>query len=510
MKLKNKLLQAVIMAPLFMAVTSFAEDYPEPQASVTGHAFSKEKAVLAGDLVQWDVINTVGNQGLLSRVTDTLPDELAFVPDSPRAVEFYEVNADGSIGREITSQWQVAIKGQTMTAYPKDAMRYRYTDAVAELAQPTRFMYRVYSVVRPGVPSGVELVNRESLVIQNPPKVVDGERVDGEEIELTSDAKVYTPEYTRPSVIKQESQDGGETWVEDMTLTSHVDNYLYRIVVAIPPKMAQESLEIYDDMADIIDADGISVYWGDQAWTTESDLEEVTDAFEVTEAPGSDFSIKASKDFIKQLRQSKELTYVTVVSTKTDLQVEDVDATSVQSEVAKFPGNKVPNQALASVDDVDMHSNTVYVRLPEGEVVVPEEPEEPEVPVVPEEPQAPEVPVEPEVPELPEEPTEPTVSEIPVESSLPEKVEPSKVTEEPKVSETKRGRVLPATPKASASESKPKTSQTKKAEVSKSEVKTTKSTPRQILPKAGDTSAILAIIPGIVLLSVVVYLKRKQ
>jgi uncharacterized repeat protein (TIGR01451 family)/LPXTG-motif cell wall-anchored protein len=163
-----------------------------PEASVTGHAFSKEKEVEAGDLVQWDILNTVGNQGVLVKVTDTLPEQLAFIPDSAKAIEFYLVNADGSIGDEITDQWKISVKGQNMTARPKDPMRYRYTDAVSETEVPTRFIYRIYSVVRDGVPSGQDFVNHESLFIENPPKVVDGKRMAGEVIELTSNAKVFT------------------------------------------------------------------------------------------------------------------------------------------------------------------------------------------------------------------------------------------------------------------------------------------------------------------------------
>jgi fimbrial isopeptide formation D2 family protein/LPXTG-motif cell wall-anchored protein len=360
-----------VVAALGTTVPVAASDLPFPKESVTGHAFSKERSVLAGDLVQWDVVNTVGNQGLVMKVTDTLPDELAFVPDSPKAVEFYLVNADGSIGQEITDQWRVSIKGQTMTAYPVDPFSYRYTDDKSEENHPTRFLYRVYSVVRSDVPSGVDLVNRESLFIENPPKIVDGKRLDGEVIELTSDAKVYTPEYKRPTVLKQLSKDGGKTWEEESELSSISDNFMYRIVVAIPPKTAKDSLEICDDMENLIDADAIKIYWGEEPWTASSQLKDVTSEFEVSEKSGSDFSMIAAKSYVKKLRNLDELTYVTVVSTKTDLQISGASSEEVMAEISKYPEAKVPNQALASVDAIDLHSNTVYVSVPENQKVEP-------------------------------------------------------------------------------------------------------------------------------------------
>lgn len=346
------------------------QDLKEPSVSVTDNAFGKDRPVLAGDEIQWDVINTGGNKGYITKVTDTLPDELAFTPNSPKAVEFYEVNYDGTIGNDITSQWTVKISGQTMTATPKNPKKYFYVGAESEKSKPTRFMYRIYSVIRSNVPSGEDFVNNAHLILKNHDSWEKGKKKPGEDVGLTSNAKVHTPKYTKPTLIKQESKDGGKTWTDDLALDSVSSNYMYRIVVALPPQMAKESLQIFDNMEDIIDASELKVFWGPSAWTNPlgKGVEDVTDQFTITEKTGSDFTATASKDFIKQLRKAKDTTYVTLLSTKTDLQVGDTASSAIDKEIAKYPNNKVPNKASASVDDIDMDSNTVYVHVPKSKV----------------------------------------------------------------------------------------------------------------------------------------------
>lgn len=92
---------------------------------VNGRVIDKFQEVYPGDNVVSDTVFYAKN-GLLQDFKITLPDSVVFNPDNQYALTVYNVNDDGSIGSEITSEGTTSIKGQEIHWVPKDPTRYVY------------------------------------------------------------------------------------------------------------------------------------------------------------------------------------------------------------------------------------------------------------------------------------------------------------------------------------------------------------------------------------------------
>lgn len=108
--------------------TSNVQTAPYPFKSVfkvNGRVIDKFQEVYPGDNVVSDTVFYAKN-GLLQDFKITLPDLVVFNPDNQYALTVYNVNDDGSIGSEITSEGTTSIKGQEIHWVPKDPTRYVY------------------------------------------------------------------------------------------------------------------------------------------------------------------------------------------------------------------------------------------------------------------------------------------------------------------------------------------------------------------------------------------------
>lgn len=108
--------------------TSNVQTAPYPFKSVfkvNGRVIDKFQEVYPGDNVVSDTVFYAKN-GLLQDFKITLPESVVFNPDNQYALTVYNVNDDGSIGSEITSEGTTSIKGQEIHWVPKDPTRYVY------------------------------------------------------------------------------------------------------------------------------------------------------------------------------------------------------------------------------------------------------------------------------------------------------------------------------------------------------------------------------------------------
>ena len=108
--------------------TSNVQTAPYPFKSVfkvNGRVIDKFQEVYPGDNVVSDTVFYAKN-GLLQDFKITLPESVVFNPDNQYALTVYNVNDDGSIGSEITSEGTTSIKGEEIHWVPKDPTRYVY------------------------------------------------------------------------------------------------------------------------------------------------------------------------------------------------------------------------------------------------------------------------------------------------------------------------------------------------------------------------------------------------
>lgn len=121
----NQVTYAVDNTP---GATSNVQTAPYPFKSifkVNGRVIDKFQEVYPGDNVVSDTVFYAKN-GLLQDFKITLPESVVFNPDNQYALTVYNVNDDGSIGSEITSEGTTSIKGQEIHWVPKDPTRYVY------------------------------------------------------------------------------------------------------------------------------------------------------------------------------------------------------------------------------------------------------------------------------------------------------------------------------------------------------------------------------------------------
>ncbi|WP_349652173.1 SspB-related isopeptide-forming adhesin [Lactococcus lactis] len=96
--------------------------YLSKMAQFTSLNLNKDEKVKVGDTVHWLIAAQSGNKSLITNVVDTLPKELSFA-ENPN-IKVFVLKNDGKLGDEVTSDWKIETKGQTLTATPNDPTKY--------------------------------------------------------------------------------------------------------------------------------------------------------------------------------------------------------------------------------------------------------------------------------------------------------------------------------------------------------------------------------------------------
>lgn len=96
--------------------------YLSKMAQFTSLNLNKDEKVKVGDTVHWLIAAQSGNKSLMTNVVDTLPKELSFA-ENPN-IKVFVLKNDGKLGDEVTNDWKIETKGQTLTATPNDPTKY--------------------------------------------------------------------------------------------------------------------------------------------------------------------------------------------------------------------------------------------------------------------------------------------------------------------------------------------------------------------------------------------------
>lgn len=97
-------------------------EYLSKLGQFTSLNLDKDKKVKVGDTVKWMVAAQSGNTSLMKNITDTLPKELSFA-ENPN-IKAFVLSNDGKSLEEVTKDWKVEAKGQSLTATPSDPTKY--------------------------------------------------------------------------------------------------------------------------------------------------------------------------------------------------------------------------------------------------------------------------------------------------------------------------------------------------------------------------------------------------
>nr|AAA66196.1 sex factor aggregation protein [Lactococcus cremoris subsp. cremoris MG1363] len=96
--------------------------YLSKLAQFTSLNLNKDEKVKVGETVHWLIATQSGNKSLMTNVVDTLPKELSFAENMNAKV--FVLKNDGKLGDEVTNDWKIENKGQTLTATPNDPTKY--------------------------------------------------------------------------------------------------------------------------------------------------------------------------------------------------------------------------------------------------------------------------------------------------------------------------------------------------------------------------------------------------
>jgi len=220
--------------------------------TVNGNPLTKDKAIMAGDDVTWDVIATPGNTGLMTYFQDKLPNGVKLSPNSTLAIQAFNINNDGTQGDEITSEGTTKINGQTITWTPKDPVKYFY---VGSTGTQNRILFHISTVAQQNIDPDYILENLGTLRVTNP-KDPDNP------VDVTSKARVHTVRDLAPTLQKAVSDDDGATWTDLAQLPSKDSLYEYKLTADIPVGMMKSSFTIDDPMVNVqsFDKDSVKVY----------------------------------------------------------------------------------------------------------------------------------------------------------------------------------------------------------------------------------------------------------
>ncbi|MDR3241689.1 MAG: hypothetical protein LBT37_05915 [Lactobacillaceae bacterium] len=220
--------------------------------TVNGNPLTKDKAIMAGDDVTWDVIATPGNTGLMTYFQDKLPNGVKLSPNSTLAIQAFNINNDGTQGDEITSEGTTKINGQTITWTPKDPVKYFY---VGSTGTQNRILFHISTVAQQNIDPDYILENLGTLRVTNP-KDPDNP------VDVTSKARVHTVRDLAPTLQKAVSDDDGATWTDFAQLPSKDSLYEYKLTADIPVGMMKSSFSIDDPMVNVqsFDKDSVKIY----------------------------------------------------------------------------------------------------------------------------------------------------------------------------------------------------------------------------------------------------------
>jgi hypothetical protein len=228
-------------------------------ATVNGIPLTKDKAIMPGDDVTWDVIATPGNTGTMTYFKDELPDGLKFSPNSKYAVTAYAVNNDGTLGDEVTNDGKLEISGQTVTWTPKDPEKYFYVggDGISN-----RILFHITTKAENDVNPEVILENLATLRVTNPKT--------NKPTDVTDKARVHTVAELAPTLQKSVSADKGATWNDFVKLANKDATYEYALKATVPVGAMKSELVIHDPMEHVqtFNKDSIKVYAGDYTAST--------------------------------------------------------------------------------------------------------------------------------------------------------------------------------------------------------------------------------------------------
>lgn len=180
---------------------------------VNGKYLTKDALVNPGDSVTFDIVYMPGNQGLMTSFVDTLPKGLAFYPQSKYAMTVFAVNADGTVGKEITDEGDLTLSDKTMTWKPHDAKKY-YFNGVTN-ANHCRLLFHITTQVESSVGSNAQLSNVATGNIR-PPR-------EGKDVPISDKASVHTKGNPRnPNIHKSvyAQNDAGELLYPDDYITN--------------------------------------------------------------------------------------------------------------------------------------------------------------------------------------------------------------------------------------------------------------------------------------------------
>lgn len=160
----------------------YKPDYIKDAITTDGDTLVAQKEIKSGEQVTWAIVGTPGNQGLMTQLVDTLPNEFSFDPTSKDAFTAYVLQNDGTLGDEITDHFDYQIKGRVATATPKSAADFFFVGSSTD----SRYVILVNTIANENISDGTEFVNHANQTTvnpNNPDKPKDN----------PSDAKVVTP-----------------------------------------------------------------------------------------------------------------------------------------------------------------------------------------------------------------------------------------------------------------------------------------------------------------------------
>lgn len=160
----------------------YKPDYIKDAITTDGDTLVAQKEIKSGEQVTWAIVGIPGNQGLMTQLVDTLPNEFSFDPNSKDDFTAYVLKNDGTLGEEITDHFDYQIKGRVATATPKSAADFFFVGSSTD----SRYVILVNTIANENISDGTEFVNHANQTTVNPnnpdhPK------------DNPSDAKVITP-----------------------------------------------------------------------------------------------------------------------------------------------------------------------------------------------------------------------------------------------------------------------------------------------------------------------------
>ncbi|PCS10538.1 cell surface antigen I/II precursor [Lactococcus lactis subsp. hordniae] len=135
------------------SVDLYAKDVKLPEylskiAQFTSLNVDKDEKVKAGDTVHWLITGQAGNVSLLNNIVDTLPKELSFSEQLNAKV--FILKNDGKLGDEVTKDWKIETKDQTLTATPNDPTKYFFAGSSTD----SRVVITLDTVVNDDIQTG--------------------------------------------------------------------------------------------------------------------------------------------------------------------------------------------------------------------------------------------------------------------------------------------------------------------------------------------------------------------